>query len=101
MNRPYTARQYLEVVTALSRRSPTPLWCGRHHRFSGETDREFEDTCAFVEHSPLTYLHVFSYSDRREPGFHDGTKVHVETIHERTVRLRALGERKKESFRVG
>ena len=28
-----------------------------------------------------------------------GPKVHPETIHERSVRLRALGERKKDSFR--
>jgi threonylcarbamoyladenosine tRNA methylthiotransferase MtaB len=101
MNRPYTARQYLEVVTALSRRFPdAALGADVITGFPGETDREFEDTCAFVEHSPLTYLHVFSYSDR--PGTQASTmepKIHVETIHERTVRLRALGERKKESFR--
>ena len=102
MNRPYTTGQYLEVVAGLARRFPdAALGADVITGFPGETDREFEDTVAFIEHSPLTYLHVFSYSDR--PGTQASTmrpKVHVETIHERTVRLRALGERKKAAFRA-
>jgi len=55
---------------------------------------------AFVEHAPLTYLHVFSYSDR--PGTQASAmkpKVPPETIHGRSLRLRALGERKNAAFR--
>lgn len=32
--------------------------------FPGETDRDFEDTLSFLSMLPLTYLHVFSFSER-------------------------------------
>lgn len=32
--------------------------------FPGETDADFEDTLGFLEDMPLSYLHVFSYSER-------------------------------------
>jgi threonylcarbamoyladenosine tRNA methylthiotransferase MtaB len=32
--------------------------------FPGETDADFEDTWSFLESLPLSYLHVFSYSER-------------------------------------
>jgi threonylcarbamoyladenosine tRNA methylthiotransferase MtaB len=100
MNRPYTAAQYLDVVQTISRRFPdAALGADIIAGFPGETDREFEETISFVEHSPLTYLHVFSYSDR--PGTQAAQmagKVRPETVHERSLRLRALGERKKEAF---
>ena len=101
MGRPYTAAEYLKVAAALARRFPeAALGADVITGFPGETDDEFEETYSFIESSPITYLHVFSYSDR--PGTAACAmrpKVHVETIHERTLRLRALGENKKEAFR--
>ena len=101
MNRPYTAAQYLDVVESLARRFPdAALGADLIAGFPGETDEEFQETLSFVEHSPLTYLHVFSYSDRPQTVASKlRPKVSPETIHERSVLLRALGERKKESFR--
>ncbi len=67
--------------------------------FPGETDEEFEETHAFMEHSPLTYFHVFSYSDR--PGTAASAmspKVRPEIIHARSLLLRELGERKNAAF---
>jgi threonylcarbamoyladenosine tRNA methylthiotransferase MtaB len=102
MGRPYTAAQYLDVVTRLTCRFPgAALGADVIVGFPGETDREFEETLAFVDHAPLTYLHVFCYSDR--PGTAASSmrpKVHPETIHERSVRLRASGARKVETFRA-
>ena len=101
MNRPYTAADYLSVVTRLARRFPhAGLGADVIVGFPGETEEEFEETYAFLEHSPLTYLHVFSYSDR--PGTAAATmrpKVGPETIHARSLRLRELGERKNAAFR--
>ena len=34
--------------------------------FPGETDGDFEDTRAFIENLALSYLHVFTYSERPE-----------------------------------
>ena len=101
MGRPYTAAEYLDVVTRLVRRFPdAAIGADVIVGFPGETDREFEQTLLFVEHAPLTYLHVFSYSDR--PGTRASLmepKVRPETIHERSLRLRELGERKNALFR--
>jgi threonylcarbamoyladenosine tRNA methylthiotransferase MtaB len=101
MGRPYTAAQYLAAVTELACRFPdAALGADVIVGFPGETEQEFEETLAFVEHSPLTYLHVFAYSDR--PGTKAsalGPKIRPEIIQERSMRLRALGERKKAAFR--
>lgn len=32
--------------------------------FPGETEEDFNDTLSFIENLPLTYLHVFSFSER-------------------------------------
>ena len=32
--------------------------------FPGETEEEFEESRAFIESLPFTYLHVFTYSER-------------------------------------
>jgi threonylcarbamoyladenosine tRNA methylthiotransferase MtaB len=67
--------------------------------FPGEDAAAFERTCAFVEESPLTYLHVFPYSVR------SGTTAakldgHLPrpVIAARARRLRAIGERKHTAF---
>lgn len=100
MHRPYSAAEYLAVVDELARRFPdAALGADLITGFPGETEDEFLETLAFIERAPLTYLHVFSYSDR--PGTKASAmrpKVPPDTIRERSLRLRALGERKKASF---
>jgi threonylcarbamoyladenosine tRNA methylthiotransferase MtaB len=102
MNRPYSGAEYLAVATELARRFPdAAIGADVIAGFPGETETEFEETLAFIEHAPLTYLHVFSYSDR--PGTKASemkSKVPPETVRERSLRLRALGERKNVSFRA-
>ena len=101
MNRPYTTAEYLAVVAELAQRFPdAAIGADLIVGFPGETDAEFEETAAFIEQTPLTYLHVFSYSDR--PGTRASEmrpKVSPDKIHERSARLRALGERKNVAFR--
>ncbi|MBN1320256.1 MAG: tRNA (N(6)-L-threonylcarbamoyladenosine(37)-C(2))-methylthiotransferase MtaB [Thermoleophilia bacterium] len=101
MGRPYSTAEYLEVVTELARRFPdATLGADVIAGFPGETDEEFEQTFTLIEQSMLNYLHVFSYSDR--PGTRAaamGPKIRPETIHERSMRLIALGARKKAAFR--
>jgi threonylcarbamoyladenosine tRNA methylthiotransferase MtaB len=70
--------------------------------FPGETEDEFGETLALVEAVPLTYLHVFAYSDR--PGTRASRmegKVPPERIAERSERLRARGSRKNDAFQTG
>jgi threonylcarbamoyladenosine tRNA methylthiotransferase MtaB len=67
--------------------------------FPGETAADFEDTFSFLEDTPLSYLHVFSFSER--PGtvaekFPE--KVSPLEIENRSKRLSALSEKKNLNF---
>jgi threonylcarbamoyladenosine tRNA methylthiotransferase MtaB len=67
--------------------------------FPGETNREFEATCALVEELPLADMHVFPYSLRPRTKA-AGMPGHLPSsvIHDRAARLRAIAGRKKELF---
>ena len=67
--------------------------------FPGETDTDFEDTCRFIEDMPLSYLHVFSYSER--PGTiaeNFPLKVSPAEKDIRSRRLSQLSDEKTNSF---
>ncbi len=101
MGRPYRAARYLEATGAIARRLPdAAIGADVIVGFPGETDAQFEETLTLVEHSPLTYLHVFAYSDR--PGTAAATmlpKISPEVIKQRSERLRLLGADKRDAFR--
>ena len=67
--------------------------------FPGETDADFLDTYHFLNELPVSYLHVFPYSERPDtlaptlPG-----RVQDRLRHERTTQLRGLSEKKKRAF---
>ncbi|MBV8817400.1 MAG: tRNA (N(6)-L-threonylcarbamoyladenosine(37)-C(2))-methylthiotransferase MtaB [Acidobacteriaceae bacterium] len=68
--------------------------------FPGETEEEFEESRAFIESMPFTYLHVFTYSER--PGTRAAEsrqQVAMEVRKQRNRVLRELGERKHLEFR--
>ena len=67
--------------------------------FPGETDTLFEETYQFLVEQPLSYLHVFSYSERSntEASVMDG-KIDPHVRSERSERLRILSDRKKRVF---
>ena len=67
--------------------------------FNGETEEEFAKVLSFVESLPISYLHVFTYSDR--PGtaaLRLGEKVPVHVRHEHTAHLLELSEKKHKAF---
>jgi threonylcarbamoyladenosine tRNA methylthiotransferase MtaB len=67
--------------------------------FPGESEEDFEQTCAFIERLPFTYLHVFTYSSRPgTPSAQMLTQVPVHQARERNRVLRELAARKKRSF---
>ena len=68
--------------------------------FPGETDAEFEESRAFIESLPFTYLHVFTYSERPgTPAAECADQVSMEVRKERNRILRELGARKNLEFR--
>jgi threonylcarbamoyladenosine tRNA methylthiotransferase MtaB len=102
MRRPYTARMYRALIERLAGAIPDlGLGADVITGFPGETDADFEATEALVEALPFTYLHVFSYSDRRgtEAARRTAPRVPPETIRQRTARLRRLGGAKQSGFR--
>ncbi len=67
--------------------------------FPGETDEFFEETRAFVESLPFTYLHVFTYSSRPgTPSAAMAEQVPVHVARERNKVLRELAAKKKQAF---
>ena len=101
MRRPYTADYYRglaeRIVTSIPHASiGTDLIVG----FPGEQHAHFEDTVRVVESLPLSYIHVFPYSDRpgtnatRLPDKVDGAR-----IRDRARVLRDIGSRKARAFR--
>lgn len=67
--------------------------------FPGETEAQFENTCAFCRELPLTYAHVFPYSPR--PGTPAAQMKDSLLKAERTARaakLRGIAEAKKRAF---
>jgi threonylcarbamoyladenosine tRNA methylthiotransferase MtaB len=68
--------------------------------FPGETDELFEESRAFIEAMPFTYLHVFTYSER--PGTQAATMagaVPMPVRKQRNKVLRDLAESKGKEFR--
>jgi threonylcarbamoyladenosine tRNA methylthiotransferase MtaB len=102
MRRPYTARMYRALVERLARDIPDlGLGADVITGFPGETDADFEATEALAAALPFTYLHVFSYSDRRgtEAARRSVPRTAPETVRRRTTRLRQLGAAKQLVFR--
>lgn len=67
--------------------------------FNGETEEEFAKVLAFIDSLPISYLHVFTYSDR--PGtaaLKLGEKIPIPVRHEHTARLLELSEKKHNVF---
>ncbi|NUM82241.1 hypothetical protein HUU42_15710, partial [bacterium] len=70
--------------------------------FPGETDEQFEETFTFIQSLPISYLHVFSYSERENTPAAElsrqGHAVSGRIRAERSARLRTLSAEKKQHF---
>ena len=101
MRRPYTAARFRALLDSIAAHVQgvclgTDVIVG----FPGETDADFQATCALIEDAPLAYVHVFPFSGR------DGTRawslphpVAPAVIRERARRLREISLRKNLAFR--
>jgi len=67
--------------------------------FPGETDEDFKTTYRFVNELDLSYLHVFTFSERENtPAIKMEQSVKNKTRNERSKMLRMLSEKKKHFF---
>lgn len=100
MRRHYDVAYYDELIGKVMARMPE---CGLGSDmlvgFPGETEAHFERTYRTVERLPFSYLHVFSYSARPgTPAAKYPPQVHPAAKKERSHRLRALSQAKKQAF---
>ena len=100
MNRHYDTATYKEFILKADSEIPdiclgTDVIVG----FPGETDALFDATLSFLQHLPLAYIHVFSYSERQMARSKklDG-QVPSDTIARRSLILRQLSHQKKYQF---
>ena len=67
--------------------------------FPGETDEDFKETYKFVQELDVSYLHVFTYSERANtPAADMENVVPVHIRRERNEMLRILSEKKRRHF---
>ncbi|MBP6090455.1 MAG: tRNA (N(6)-L-threonylcarbamoyladenosine(37)-C(2))-methylthiotransferase MtaB [Crocinitomicaceae bacterium] len=67
--------------------------------FPGETDEEFLDTVHFLKELPISYLHVFTYSERANTtAVKLGEPVPMNVRRERSKQLHILSDKKKRAF---
>ena len=67
--------------------------------FPGETEEDFMDTYNFINELDISYLHVFTYSERANtPAAEMPDAVPMQVRRERNDRLRMLSEKKKHFF---
>lgn len=91
MNRPYTVADYRRLIDRAVQRMPeiglgTDVMVG----FPGEDAAAFDDTALLLQSLPLSYWHVFSYSER--PGTAAVRLPGARSDHEIAQRSRRLAE---------
>lgn len=100
MYRKYRPRHYRDRIESAYRAMPDAAFgADVMTGFPGETDSEFAETIEFVGRLPLTYLHVFTYSERPGTRAESMAQVPVALRRERTRILREISDRKTASFR--
>ena len=101
MRRPYTLKQYANLVVDIRRRiSDAAIGSDIIVGFPGETDEDFEALIGYLGKSPLTHLHVFPYSDRPgTPAAAMSGRVPPPVVRARAQRVREVSERLSKEFR--
>jgi threonylcarbamoyladenosine tRNA methylthiotransferase MtaB len=101
MHRKYRPRHYADRILKARELMPDcAVGADVMTGFPGETEEEFEQSRAFIESLPFTYLHVFTYSERPgTPAAESASQVPVAIRKQRTRVLRDLAARKNLEFR--
>ena len=100
MRRRYNTHLYADLIQRIRQRVPE---CGigvdTIVGFPGETEDHFETTRSFVEALPVSYLHVFTYSERpNTPASVFADSVEPKVRFQRNRVLRSIGADKKHEF---
>lgn len=100
MRRKYERSLYAERVSSIkSLRADACIGVDVIVGFPGETDEEFMDTIDFLKDLDISYLHVFTYSERANTtAIKLGDPVPMAVRRERSKMLHILSDKKKRAF---
>jgi threonylcarbamoyladenosine tRNA methylthiotransferase MtaB len=100
MGRPYKAADFAIVVEKISKAMPNAaIGADIMVGFPGEADEDFLQTFSLVQSLPLSYLHVFPYSPRKNtPAARFDRKVPAAVAKQRAAQMRQMGLEKKTAF---
>jgi threonylcarbamoyladenosine tRNA methylthiotransferase MtaB len=100
MRRKYLRELYAERVAYIkSLRADACIGVDVIVGFPGETDEEFLDTINFLKDIDISYLHVFTYSERANTtAVKLGDPVPMAVRRERSKQLHILSDKKKRAF---
>lgn len=100
MNRKYSTDEYYKIVEGLRNHFPevaitTDIMVG----FPGETDEEFEKTCAFAEKLAFADAHIFQYSPRPgTPAAKFENQVSPDVKESRSKKIMEICQKSKRAF---
>jgi threonylcarbamoyladenosine tRNA methylthiotransferase MtaB len=100
MRRRYKRSLYAERVASIKKHMPHAcIGCDVIVGFPGETEEDFLETYRFINELDISYLHVFTYSERANTPAAEMTGiVSLEERRRRNLMLRGLSEMKKRAF---
>jgi threonylcarbamoyladenosine tRNA methylthiotransferase MtaB len=100
MQRRYTADLYRSRIQYIKELMPNAgIGVDIIVGFPGESDQDFLDTYHFINDLDISYLHVFTYSERPDTkAISMADRVPVEKRKERNAMLRTLSEKKRQGF---
>jgi threonylcarbamoyladenosine tRNA methylthiotransferase MtaB len=100
MRRRYQRELYVDRVNQIKRLMPDAcIGVDVIVGFPGESDQHFLDTYAFLVDLPVSYLHVFSYSERpNTPAAEMKNQVSKTIKNKRSKMLRTLSTKKRHAF---
>lgn len=100
MNRPYMPQLFKSLIEKIHQILPkAAIGVDVMVGFPGETDDAFANTVTLVESLPISYLHIFPYSRRRQtPASKFPDQISTEVIKSRFNLLTRIGRGKKEHF---
>jgi len=100
MQRRYTAKDYRNVILKAKQLIPdVGIGVDVIVGYPGETEKEFMETYNFILNLPISYLHVFTYSERPDTKALNITEI-VDPAErkKRSKMLRILSDKKKNDF---
>ncbi len=100
MRRPYTRQYFRDLILKIhTLMSDAAIGADILVGFPGESDAAFENTYRLIQELPISYLHVFPFSARKNtPAAAYSDNILPEIVKIRTLRLRELGTIKRAAF---